>query len=366
MNIIVAIESFLNIINSAEIGDYIKKGLPDDRVKILPVIDGGRGSVDVIKKIIGGNFQYVNVHDPLNHAVTCRYILKGELAIIEMAETSGLHLIYEKDRDIMKSSSIGLGECIVDALDNGAREFTITIGDTATNDMGMGMLYALGAKFLDENKRELEPSVINLRKVVDMDINGLDNRLKESKFYLACNINSPLLGENGAALKHARKKGAKEADILKLENLAKDFTALVKRKFDIHVENHPQAGAGGGCSYAMMAFLNANAKRTMDLIIDNINFKDHMKDSNLVFVGEELTDWQNSPSLRIAKIAKEAKKDLKVVFLGDDLDVNIKKPKEIDAIFNMNYYHRDKKLSEKEYYGINIQKTAKEIRDLII
>lgn len=366
MKIAVAIESYLNIINSAEIGNYIKKELKDDFVRVLPVIDGGMGSVSTLKKMLGGQYQYVNVHNPLNQIVTVRYLLKGDSGIMEMAEPCGIGTIDEEDIDIMNSSSIGLGEMIVDALDKGVRNFLVCIGDSATNDIGMGMLYALGVKFLDKDNKELEPSVINLSKVKDIDISNMDIRLKESKFSLACNINCPLMGKNGCANLHAKRKGATDAEVTMLENLAKDFTSLIEDKYNINMKDHPQAGAGGGASYAMMSFLNADAKNSMDLVINYIDFKSALEGCELLFVGEKVVNFDNSPSIKIAKIAKENNPNCKVVFLTEDFHKGLEKPKEINAVFNLKFCLKNKtKDEEKEYYGRIIADMAREIRGLL-
>ena len=156
MKILIGIDSIKTFENSVEIGNVFKNNMNED-VTVMPFLDGGDGTVEAMQAVIKGKYKYVNVHNPLNDVITARYILKDELAVMEMAESSGIRLLYKEDLRVMESSSLGFGEMILDGLDNGAKSFYIGIGDTATNDLGMGMLYALGARFYDLDDNDLNP-----------------------------------------------------------------------------------------------------------------------------------------------------------------------------------------------------------------
>lgn len=189
MNILLALDSIKDFENSIEIGNYFKEELESENVNnevnILPFLDGGMGTVEIMKEVIGGDFSYVNVHNPLSEAVTSRYIIKENLCVMEMAQACGLRLLYKDKLDVMESSSIGLGEMIVDGLNNGCEKFFIGIGDTATNDMGMGMLYALGVRFFDKNLNSLNPVAKNMIKVDSIDMSGLDRRIMDVDLEIA-------------------------------------------------------------------------------------------------------------------------------------------------------------------------------------
>ncbi|MCI5839014.1 MAG: glycerate kinase [Peptoniphilaceae bacterium] len=363
MKILVAFESFFNFINSREVGSYIKKELQEDTVQMLPVIDGGEGSVEVLKQALDARYEYANVRGPKGDVVTARYAVKGEFCVMEMAEACGLNLVDPDERDILNSTSMGLGEMISDSLNKGARDFIIGVGDSATNDLGIGMLYSLGARFLDKNGNSLRPLAKNLGFIEDIDLNGLDKRIFDSTIRVACNIDNPLLGENGAA-KRAKIKGASKKEIEFLEESAIKFTDMVERKLMYSTKNFPQAGAGGGVGYAFLTFLNASIQRSIDLILEIVDFKTLIKDIDLVIIGEKLDDFKDSPSLEIAKRAKKFKPDAKVVFIGEKIKEDFKKPLEIDSVFPISFFEIDSK-KDKDFYLKSLSKLVRQIRNLV-
>lgn len=363
MKILTALESIENTINSTEIAKYIRKEIPDHDVYMLPVIDGSRGSLEVLNELLGGNYEYLNVIGPLKDAVPVRYALRGELSIIEIAEACGIHLIDKNKRDIMRQTSMGVGQMIMDAFNKGARNFVINIGGSGINDFGMGMLYEMGVKFLGEDKKELAPNLSQLLDIKEIDTSNVDERLFNCKFYLACNVNSPLLGEEGCAFKHAINKGAKEDQLEILENLAGRFTTLTKEATGLNYANNPQAGAGGGIAYSLMSFFNARAYRSMQLIFELFDFTKLIRQgTDVVFVGDMLEVDDDSYALRIAKYIKRIRKDIKVIFVGI-ITQNVRNSEDIDIHFAVNYDYETK--NKKDYYGINIANTVKKIVELI-
>ena len=218
MNILLALDSIKDFENSIEIGNYFKEELESENVNnevaILPFLDGGMGTVEIMKEVIGGDFSYVNVHNPLSEAVTSRYIIKENLCVMEMAQACGLRLLYKDKLDVMESSSIGLGEMIVDGLNNGCEKFFIGIGDTATNDMGMGMLYALGVRFFDKNLNSLNPVAKNMIKVDSIDMSGLDRRIMDVDLEIATSQPLTLFQRNSFLEKRPIRKGASPDEIL--------------------------------------------------------------------------------------------------------------------------------------------------------
>ena len=201
MKILVAIDSFKGSLSSLEAGNAVKSGIEKlcDEVVVRPIADGGEGSVEALADALGAEFQELAVQNPLGEKITARYALAGELGILEMASASGLTLIEKSRRNPLKTSTYGFGEMILHAASKGARKFIIGIGGSATNDAGTGMLSALGFKFTDERGEALAGTGENLIKIATISDADVPQSIKDSEFLIACDVDNPLFGENGAA-----------------------------------------------------------------------------------------------------------------------------------------------------------------------
>lgn len=337
MNILLALDSIKDFENSIEIGNYFKEELESENVNnevnILPFLDGGMGTVEIMKEVIGGDFSYVNVHNPLSEAVTSRYIIKENLCVMEMAQACGLRLLYKDKLDVMESSSIGLGEMIVDGLNNGCEKFFIGIGDTATNDMGMGMLYALGVRFFDKNLNSLNPVAKNMIKVDSIDMSGLDRRIMDVDLEIATSQPLTLFQRNSFLEKRPIRKGASPEEILELEKACKHFSKKVSEALGVSEIDFPYLGAGGGVSWALYIFFRAKISNSMELVLSLLDFQKLVRDKDLLIITENVDEFNGENSINLSKFAKRYNENIKIIFLQDEDYPNMRDNPYIDDIY---------------------------------
>lgn len=337
MNILLALDSIKDFENSIEIGNYFKEELESENVNnevnILPFLDGGMGTVEIMKEVIGGDFSYVNVHNPLSEAVTSRYIIKENLCVMEMAQACGLRLLYKDKLDVMESSSIGLGEMIVDGLNNGCEKFFIGIGDTATNDMGMGMLYALGVRFFDKNLNSLNPVAKNMIKVDSIDMSGLDRRIMDVDLEIATSQPLTLFQRNSFLEKRPIRKGASPDEILELEKACKHFSKKVSEALGVSEIDFPYLGAGGGVSWALYIFFRAKISNSMELVLSLLDFQKLVRDKDLLIITENVDEFNGENSINLSKFAKRYNENIKIIFLQDEDYPNMRDNPYIDDIY---------------------------------
>lgn len=337
MNILLALDSIKDFENSIEIGNYFKEELESENVNnevaILPFLDGGMGTVEIMKEVIGGDFSYVNVHNPLSEAVTSRYIIKENLCVMEMAQACGLRLLYKDKLDVMESSSIGLGEMIVDGLNNGCEKFFIGIGDTATNDMGMGMLYALGVRFFDKNLNSLNPVAKNMIKVDSIDMSGLDRRIMDVDLEIATSQPLTLFQRNSFLEKRPIRKGASPDEILQLEKACEHFSKKVSEALGVSEIDFPYLGAGGGVSWALYIFFRAKISNSMELVLSLLDFQKLVRDKDLLIITENVDEFNGENSINLSKFAKRYNENIKIIFLQDEDYPNMRDNPYIDGIY---------------------------------
>ncbi|MDY3005871.1 glycerate kinase [Anaerococcus sp. AGMB00486] len=361
MNILLALDSIKDFENSIEIANYFKDELEKyektNHVEILPFLDGGRGTVEIMKEVIGGDFSYVNVHNPQNEASTARYVIKNNFCVMEMAEACGLRLLDKDTLDIMKSSSIGLGEMIVDGFNNGCEKFFIGVGDTATNDMGMGMLYALGVRFYDKNLNSLTPIAKNMIKVNSIDMSGLDKRIFNVDIELATSQPLTLFEKNSFLEKRPIRKGASKEEIEKLEVACKHFSKKVSEALGVGHIDFPYLGAGGGVCWALYIFFRAQISNSMELILSLVDFKEEVKDQDIMILTENVDEFNGENSINLAKFAKRYNKDIRVIFLQDVDYQRIEKNNIIDQIYEFSI---DENIN-REDYDKEIRKIARSL-----
>ena len=266
--IIVAIDSFKGCLTSMEANqaaaEGIRRVLPDAEIVQVPVSDGGEGFLEAFHAAIGGELVKVTVRDPLMRPVKAKYLLKGETAVIEMAQASGLTLLTNEERNPMVATSYGTGQLVADAVRKGAKHVIVGLGGSATSDAGMGMLQAL--------KENLPP--------------------KDVRFTIASDVKNPLYGENGAAQVFAPQKGATADDVLQLDERARKFAEDSARHFGYDRSQEEGAGAAGGLGYAFLQYLDADCKPGIQLLLETIHFDEMVKDADLIITGEGAADRQ--------------------------------------------------------------------------
>lgn len=261
----------------------------------VPVADGGEGTVDSLVIAANGIYGTYKVTGPLYEPVDAKFglINEGKTAVIEMAQASGLPLIPAKKRNPLKATSKGTGELISHILDSGIKDLIIGIGGSATNDGGMGMLIALGAKFYDENNDLLSGCGEDLIKVKNMDISALNDKVRDVKITVICDVTNPLLGENGATYVYGRQKGAAAEKLKKLEEGMKNYAKVFEDECGMDIASFEGAGAAGGMGGALKSVLGATLKPGIEAVLDAVVFDEMIKDVDLVVTGEGYLDSQS-------------------------------------------------------------------------
>lgn len=316
MKILIAPDSFKGSLTSRQAGKIIAKAankiLGRCEIKSVQIADGGEGTLSAIAESGQGRIKYAgvkNIKNPLFDDITARYgIIGKETAFIEMAAASGLTLIPYKNGNAMNTSSYGTGQLISDALKKGARKIYVAIGGSTTNDGGIGMMAALGVKFLDENNKILKPVGRNLGKIKKIDIDGVDPLIKKSKFIGLCDVNNPLTGPNGATFIFGPQKGANGKYKLELEKGMVNYANLLSKMFKININSIKGSGAAGGLGAALVTFLNAELKSGIETIFEIIDFEGLLKNADLVITGEGRIDAQSANGKALAGIGRIAKK----------------------------------------------------------
>lgn len=300
MKIIIAPDSFKGSLNAigvaAAIDKGIKKAFGDAETVLLPIGDGGEGTMETLVAATGGKVKKITVTGPLNNAVEAAYGILGDekTCVIEMASASGLHLVPEGELSPLKATTFGTGELIRQALDDGFTSFIIGIGGSATNDGGAGMLQALGLKILDASGNVVGLGGGELHKVSTLDFENFDERISQSRFIIASDVQNPLVGSEGASHIFGPQKGASMEEVEMLDrNLAKWADEILKTT-GIALHDRPGAGAAGGIGGAFQAFFPAEMKRGVDVVLDYIKLDDHLKNADLVITGEGRVDHQTA------------------------------------------------------------------------
>lgn len=281
----------------------------------FPVADGGEGLIETLKRP-GDKLIRVDVHGPLFEPVNAVYLKRENTAVVEMAEASGLPLVPPDKRNPLETTSLGTGELIKHALENGCNEFLIGIGGSATNDGGMGMAAALGIRFLDRTGNELKPSGKNLSKIAKIDTSGFLPLAEKAAFRVACDVDNPLCGENGASAVYGPQKGATPEMVAELDGGLRNLAACTGKKEEAL---RPGSGAAGGLGFALRVFCNASLESGIMLVLSAIGIDKSLQTSDLVITGEGRIDGQSKRGKVPVGVAALAKKyNLPViVFAGD-------------------------------------------------
>ncbi|MDQ6597058.1 glycerate kinase [Bacillus salipaludis] len=272
----------------------IKKVFPNAECVIVPMADGGEGTVESLVSLSNGEVIKAEVIGPLGKTVTAEYGLLdgGQTAVIEMASASGLGLIKLEERNPLLTTTYGTGQLIKHALDKGVSRFLIGIGGSATNDGGMGMLQALGVSFKDQGGKELPFGGGALDQLHSIDISGLDERLKTAKIDVACDVTNPLIGDNGASAIFGPQKGANSEMVKLLDQNLAYFAQVIKTQLQLDIAYIEGAGAAGGLGAGLLAFLNARLKKGIELVIEYTGLEEKIIGANYVFTGEGSIDGQ--------------------------------------------------------------------------
>ncbi|MYN19061.1 glycerate kinase [Rugamonas sp. FT107W] len=313
MKIVIAPDSFKESLTAMAVANEIEAGFreffPDAQYVKLPVADGGEGTVQAMIDASGGRRVGLKASGPLGEPVDAFYGLMGDgaTAVIEMAAASGLELVPAARRDPLRTSSHGTGELIRDALDAGARRFVLGVGGSATNDGGAGMVQALGGRLLDEAGNELPPGGGALDRLRHIDLSGLDARIKDSVFDIACDVSNPLVGPQGASHIFGPQKGATPAMVEQLDANLRHYADVIAHELGHQVADVPGAGAGGGIGAAMLVFLGGRLRPGSEIVTAAVGLDAAVADANLVITGEGRIDSQSihgKTPIGVARVAQ--------------------------------------------------------------
>ena len=313
MKIVVAPQSFKGSLGAQKVAEAIASGikriLPDAEIIILPMADGGEGTVEALVYSTAGQIITTEVTGPLSEKVAARWGILGvgTSAVIEMAEASGITLVPPGKLNPLLTTTYGTGELIKVALDTGCRKLIIGIGGSATNDGGAGMVQALGVRLLDGNGEELSWGGAALSKLNRIDISGIDKRLSECQITVACDVTNPLCGEQGASKVYGPQKGATEEMCRHLDNALANYGRIIKNDLGIDVLDMPGTGAAGGLGAGLVAFLGAELLSGIEIVSKAVGLEDHLEGAALVFTGEGRIDTQTLFGKTIAGVAAKAK-----------------------------------------------------------
>ncbi|WP_175637873.1 glycerate kinase [Metabacillus schmidteae] len=314
MKIVIAPDSFKESLSAMEVSKAIERGFqtvfPNADYYKIPMAYGGEGTVRSLVDATNGTIEERIVTGPLGNPVKAFFGVMGDgkTAVIEMAAASGLHLVPIEQRNPLVTTTRGTGELILTALDLGIEHIIIGIGGSATNDGGAGMVQVLGGRLLDGNGDDIEAGGGALSKIVSIDLTGLDQRLKKVRIEVACDVDNPLTGPRGASAIFGPQKGATPEMVQLLDQNLTHFADVVEASTGKSFRTIEGAGAAGGLGASLAAFLNAELKRGIQIVLDAVNFADVVKDADLVITGEGKIDHQTIYGKTPIGVAKAAKK----------------------------------------------------------
>jgi glycerate kinase len=312
--IVIAPDSFKESMTAKQAAEAIASGFREiynDSIELdlIPMADGGEGTTQSLADALQGKIYEKTVTGPLGEQVNATYAISGDqsTAIIEMAEASGLALVPKEKRDPFITTTYGTGELIRIALDSGVSKIILGIGGSATNDGGAGMIEALGGTFYDENQEKLPRGGLALSDFAFADLTNLDSRLNDVEIVVACDVDNPLLGPNGASAVYGPQKGATKEMIRKLDLALANFHHVLKIATGKNVKEVPGAGAAGGLGAGLL-FLNAKLERGIEIVLKETNFMKRVADASIVITGEGKIDDQTiygKTPIGVAKAAKQ-------------------------------------------------------------
>lgn len=324
MRIVVAMDSFKGSLTSLEAGNAVRDGImkadPSACVTVSPMADGGEGTVEALRRGLGGDTVTVRVMGPLGAGVEAAYCILPDrrTAVMEMAAAAGITLVTPRKRDLRKATTYGVGQLIRDAIERGCRHFILGIGGSATNDGGTGMLAALGYEFLDRNGEKIPLGAAGLEQLHRISADHVLPELAECTFRIACDVTNPLCGSNGCSAVFGPQKGAAPELIPKLDAWLENYGHIARTVSEKADPEHPGAGAAGGLGFAFLSFTNAALEPGVEIILSETGLEEKIRSADLVVTGEGRLDRQTvmgKAPIGVAKLAKKHGKQV-IAFCG--------------------------------------------------
>ncbi|MDF7682803.1 glycerate kinase [Lactobacillus sp. ESL0679] len=345
MKIVIAPDSFKGSLTAKEAALAIKQGmqpiLPQAEYTLVPMADGGEGTVSALTAATNGKLIQEKVTGPLGQKVTATYGILGtsNTAVIEMAAASGMQYVTQQTHNPLIATAYGTGELITSAINQGVSQIILGIGGSATNDGGAGMAQALGYQLLDNEGHELAFGGGELAKLAKIDTSKVDPRLKQVKILIASDVTNPLVGPDGASYIFGPQKGATAEMVVKLDHNLAHYADVIRQELNVDVKNLAGAGAAGGLGAGLIAFTNSTMAKGSDIVIRFSGLKEKLKQADIVITGEGGIDYQTQfgkTPYGVALAAKEVAPDALVLALAGNIGQDVSalyKNGVIDAIF---------------------------------
>ncbi len=330
-------DSFKESLSSKELVDVISSAINHTtttfRIKSIVMADGGEGSLDAIEAAKNTKRKYVHTVDAIGRRIKSYYLITEDEVFIEMANSVGLALIEKEKRDILNTSSRGLGVLIKDALKTNKKTINIFVGGSATNDAGVGAMSELGVKFIDKNGEEIQNiKTKDLSKIYDIDVTALQPSIIGRTFVMLSDVTNPLVGPDGATQVYSYQKGASKEQALLIEDAMVSYCAVVEEKLGVNLSDMTCSGAAGGMGSALMLYLNSRVLMGADYILDINAFDTLLDEADVIFTGEGKYDLQSRMGKVVSAIYARSRGKKVVVFCGVQEANNVKENLEVISI----------------------------------
>lgn len=328
----------MEIANAMSIG--VKRVWPDVETVLVPVADGGDGTLRALVDSSVGEVRVARVEDAIGREIDAEWgaLGNGTTAVIEVASAVGLARLASDERDVRNSSTRGVGQLFIEALDAGFTDFIIGVGGSATNDGGAGMIQAMGGELTDSSGKDIAPGGIALADLAHIDISELDPRMAEVNVEVACDVNNPLCGARGASAIFGPQKGATSEDVQQLDAALANFAEVISKDLNTDVADIPGAGASGGLGAGLMGFFDARLRLGADIVLEAVGLEKHLVDADLVIVGEGQFDRSTVFNKSPVAVAQRAKiKGIPVIGIAGSLGAGFAEVHDhgIDAVFSL-------------------------------
>ncbi|KAF0495633.1 glycerate kinase [Pediococcus acidilactici] len=345
MKFVIAPDSFKNGMTAKQAANAIKTGLkrifPEATYTLVPMADGGEGTVQSLVDATKGRLLTAEVTGPLGKPVNATYGILGDqyTGVIEMSQASGIQYVTKTTRNPLKATTFGTGELILKALDQGVNRLIIGIGGSATNDGGAGMAQALGAELLDDSGQAIQLGGGNLNQLKQIRVTQIDPRIKKTEIIIASDVTNPLIGKQGASAVFGPQKGATPEMVQLLDQNLTHYAKVLQRDLGLDLANRPGAGAAGGLGAGLVAFTNATMKKGIDIVIEYSGLKNKAQNADYVFTGEGGIDFQTKygkTPYGVALTTKAVAPDAPVIVIAGNVGKGIDElyaDNAIDAIF---------------------------------
>lgn len=340
MKIVVAPNSFKGSLDAFKVAQAIEKGLAESKLDVscdlFPIADGGDHTLEVFHNWLGGELKSKNVKGPLWQSVNAEWLFieNNKTAVIEMAKSSGISLISNNELNPFRANSFGTGELILEAMDHGAQQIILGLGGSATVDGGLGILQALGAELLTIEGIPVLPDTNPLINLADLSIDNIDPRLQSVRFLILCDVENPLLGENGAAYVFGPQKGADAQGVEILERSMRRFKDILIQKTAKDLSKTPGAGAAGGIAVALKSFFDARITSGVEFILEQMDFEESLRDASYLITAEGKVDNQTLQGKGPNGVAEKARHyDIPTIILAGKAEDIHQLNKGFDAVF---------------------------------